>query len=437
MSGPIKRVQDSGGETTPLTTLDARRKERSHAWPVFVADGRHFLYFARSNDREQTGIYQGSLDSARTERLFGADANVAVAGPYLFSHRNNALVAQAYDPRRAQLVGAPITVAEPIALDSPLRSGGAFAVGATGVLAYRSASPESRLIWFDRSGKELGAFPTVADYHNPWLSPDQNRLAVEKTDAVTGRHTIWILDLLRGTTSRLVFDAAGAHGPGWSPDGSRVAFASNRLGGVDLYSIRADGAGADGLVLSSPEKAQFVLNDWSRDGRLLLYQSLRRGQQDLWTVPVFPNKEPQPFVETVADERHGQFSPDVRWIAYSSDESGVPEIYVRRFPSAEGKWQVSTHGGAQPRWRRDGKELFYLAPDGKLMTAVVKSSDSRFETDAPRVLFDTRVRTSFIDRTNHYVVTQDGERFLVNLSAEDENSAPITVVVNWQATLNK
>jgi eukaryotic-like serine/threonine-protein kinase len=435
--GPLKRVSDTGGASSSVTTLDTSRHERLHAWPVFLADGRRFLYLARSSDREQTGIYQGSLDSSRTQRLFASDANVAVAGSQLFSLNNHSLIAQAYDPTGAQLVGTPTTVAERIALDSPLRSGGAFAAGAAGVVAYRSASPDSHLVWVDRTGTEVGTFATSADYHNPWLSPDQKRIAVEKTDGVTGRHTIWVLDLSRGSTSRLVFDTAGAHGPAFSPDGRRVAFASNRLGGVDLYSIRADGTGPDDLLLRSPERASLILNDWSSDQRLLLYQSNPRGQQDLWTLPVFPTLEPQPFLQTVANERHGQFSPDVRWIAYSSDESGVPEIYVRRFPDAGGKWQVSTHGGAQPRWRRDGKELFYLAPDGKLMAAVVTASASTFETDSARALFDTRIRTSFIDRTNHYVVTHDGQRFLVNISAEDENSAPITVVVNWQAAATK
>jgi serine/threonine protein kinase/Tol biopolymer transport system component len=432
--GPIRRVADTGGVPTPVTTLDESRKERGHAWPVFLPDGRRFLYLARSDDREQMATYQGSLDSTQTHRLLATESNVGATGTYLFSLSNRSLIAQVYDPDHGQVVGEPITVVEQIALDNPQRSGGAFSVGANGVLAYRSASPDSHLVWFDRTGKEVGSFRAPGDYHHPWLSQDEKRVAVEKTDAATGRHTIWILDLSRGITSRLVSDAAGAHAPVWSPDGSRVVFNSNRLGGNDLYWRRADGVGGDELILSS-ERVGFVSTDWSLDGRFLLYQT--QVHNDLWILPVSPIQKARPFFEATSNEKQGQFFPDVRWIAYSSDESGTWEVYVRRFPGADGKWQVSTHGGAQPRWRRDGKELFYLAPDGKLMAADVKIGGSTFETGTPRALFNTGITASFIDRRNHYAVTRNGQRFLVNISAEDENSAPITVVLNWEATSNK
>ena len=155
----------------------------------------------------------------------------------------------------------------------------------------------------------------------------------------------------------------------------------------------------------------------------------------MWTLPLSAGAKAQPFLETAATERHGQFSADVKWIAYSSDETGVPEVYVRRFPEGEGKWQISSHGGAQPRWRRDGKELFYLAPDGRLMAADIATGAATFAAGEPHALFTTGITTSIVDRTNNYVVTKDGQRFLVNLGAEDENSAPITVVIDWQAKL--
>jgi Tol biopolymer transport system component len=217
----------------------------------------------------------------------------------------------------------------------------------------------------------------------------------------------------------------------WSPDGSRVIFSSNRLGGVDLYSARADGAGAESLVLSSKTKEQLAPADWSQDGRVLLYQIRHLGQEDIWTMPVSLAEQPRPFLETAANEQQGQFSPDGSWMAYTSDESGTHEIYVRRYPGGDGKWQVSSHGGAQARWRRDGKELFYLAPDGRLMATDVTTVGSRLQTGAPHVLFNTGITASFVDRRNQYVVTRDGQRFLVNSSVEDENSAPITVVLNW------
>jgi eukaryotic-like serine/threonine-protein kinase len=428
---PLMRVADTGGTPSPATIIDPARGEFGHSWPVFLPDGRHFAYLAFSSQNGQTAIYEGSLDAKAARRLFAAESRIGVAGTQLLSLSKGVLVARAYDADHRQLDGAVTPIAEHIANDTPQRSGGAFAV-AGDVIAYRSASPDSRLIWFDRGGKHLSEFPTRADYHHPWLSPDETQLAVEKTDAATGRHTIWILDLRRGTTARLLLDPAGAHGPVWSPDGQRVSFASNRLGGVDLFEIRADGSAPESFVVSSKEGGLEV-TDWSLDGRLLLYQTSRGGNYDLLTVSPSPNQDPQPVLQTPAREIHGQFSPDSRWIAYTSDESGTPEVYIRRFPIAGGKSQISTRGGAQPRWRRDGKELFYLALDGTLMAVSVAVRAEGIETSAPRELFKTGITGSFLERRNHYVVTRDGQRFLVNVSAEDENSAPITVVMNWEA----
>jgi Tol biopolymer transport system component len=435
-SGPIRRVSATGGTSAPVTSLEESRQERSHAWPVFLGDGRRFLYLALTNVAGQTTVYQGSLDSTEKRPVLATESNVGISGTQLFWYSNGSLLVQTYDGDRAAMAGQPVTVADHIRLDTPLRSGGAFAVGTSGALAFRSASPDSRLVWVDRQGRELSTFPTRADYQNPWLSPDEKRLAIEKTDPSTGRHAIWILDLERGTTSRLLFDASGAHGPGWSPDGSRIVFASNRLGGVDLYSIRADGAGGESLLVSSPDKYGFVLNDWSRDGRLLLFQTNR--QADLGTLLLAPGERPRPILDSVAVERHGQFSPDTKWIAYSSDESGTPEVYVRRFPSGEGKWQISTHGGAQPRWRRDAKELFYLAADGALMSVAV-GDHGRSQVGSPRLLFRAglRKKLGLPDIFGQdYTPSKDGQRFLLNHLADDTDSTSITVVTPWPSVMH-
>ena len=428
--GPLIRVADTGGVATPITTLNESRNERQHAWPAFLADGRQFLYLAQSSDPRQTAIYQGRLGSTETRRVFAADSGVAVSGAYLLTLSKGLLTARAYDADRARAGDAPVTIAEGIAYDPPLRSGPAFSVGASGVVAFRNASPDSRLTWFDRTGRLLGSFPVRADYHHPWLSPDEKRIAVEKTDPMTGRHTIWTLDPSRGTTSRLLLDPAGAHLPVWSPDGRRILFGSSRFGSLDLYSIDADGGGSPTVVLSSKDGAVHV-EDWSLDGRFLVYQTMRPGQWDLMVLPLSPTGPPQPFLSTTAEEIQGQFSPDAHWIAYTSNESGSPEVYVRKFPAAGGAWRISTRGGVQPRWRRDGKELFYLAPDGKLMTVTLTANTAGVEASVPRELFNTGITGSFLDRRNQYVVTRDGQRFLVNISAEDENSGPITVVMNW------
>ncbi len=427
---PIRRVPDTGGVPTPVTTIDAARNEFSHGWPVFLPDGRRFLYVARSTDREQTGIYQASLDSTPPKRVLTAESKPALLGNHLLVLSNRSLIARAYDPDRATVSGEPIVVVEQLESDSPLRSGGAYAAAAN-ALAYRSASPNRRLGWFDRAGQRLGTVGTPADYTHPALSLDDSRLAIEKTDALTGRHTIWTIDLARDGTSRLVSDATGAHDPWWSPDGSRVVFGSDRLGLLDLFSIRADGEGGDQLVLRSSDKSALAVTDWSSDGRFLLYEIRRGGQIDLGVLPMSPATKGQPFLATAATESQGQFSPDIRWVAYASDESGSHEVYVRRFPEADGKWQVSTRGGTRPRWRRDGKELFYLTREGKLMAVDVTASRAAFATGTPRELFHAGITQ------NQYVVTADGQRFLVNMRAEDTSSEPITVVLNWQSIFGK
>ena len=357
---------------------------------------------------------------------------MAIVGSSLLSLNKGLLTAHEYDPVRLEIQPARITIAEGIASDPPLRSGAPFSA-TRGVVAYRNASPNSRLIWFDRTGREIGAFAgPPGDYHHPALSPDEKSLAIEKTDPATGRHTIWTLDLARGTTSRLIFDPSGAHGPGWSPDGRRVVFNSNKLGGVDLYVAAADGTGTAQLLLRSPERYGLAINHWPHE-RFLLYRVARRGQKDLAMLSLGGEQTSEWVLDSPANEEQGQLSPDTKWIAFTSDESGAPEVYVRDARGSGAKRRVSTRGGAQAHWRGDGKELFYLAPDGNLMAVEVTASGSSIETGIPRALFATGITGSFVDRFNQYVVTRDGQRFLVNISEEDVSSAPITVVLNWDA----
>jgi eukaryotic-like serine/threonine-protein kinase len=430
---PLQRVPETGGVPVAVTTFDASRRELQHTRPVFLPDGRRFLYLALGDNPDESAIYQGSIDSPQVKRVLQADSGAGIAGSYLFHFSSRSLVAQRYDADRASVTGEAITIADGIESDSPLRSGGFFGIS-DAVVAYRSASPDSHLDWFDRTGTRVGRFPTVADYQHPSLSPDDKTLAIEKTDPATKLHTVWLLDISRGLTSRLFWDPRGAHNPVWSPDGRQVSFSSNRLGGLDVFRIPADGSGGDSLLLNLNAMWAVVVTDWSTDGRLLLCERHRGGQSDLWTVPVDAPSQGVPLLTTSADERQARLSPDMRWLAYSSNESGRHEVYVRRFPGGESKWQVSTRGGVQPQWRHDRKELFYLGLDGTLMAATIKRDDP-FETDSPHALFDTGIRASFVDRRNQYVVTRDGQRFLVNVSAEDENSAPITVILNWQARL--
>ena len=430
----LSRVPDTGGVPEDATTLDASRQHHRHSWPVFLPDGRRFLFLARSPDPGQTAVYQGTLGTTEIRRAFAGESRIGIAGTQVVTLSKGLLIAQTYDADRAQVSGPATTIAERVASDTTLRSGGALSAAA-GVVAYRSASPDSRLVWIDRTGQAIGSVATAADYHHPWLSPDETRIAVEKTDPATGRHGIWILELVRGMTSRLLLDATGAHRPMWSPDGRRLSFGSNRLGGHDLYETASDGSSAEALVLSSKEST-IEATDWSADGRLVLYQTKRRGAYDILALPL-PAGQPLGILETTADEQQGMFSPDIRWLAYTSDESGSSEVYVRAFPDGGARRRVSLHGGAQPRWHSDGKELFYLGLDGRLMSVAVTATPNSIETGPPRTMFDTGIRGGFLDRRNQYLVTKDAQRFLVNLSAEDEKVAPITVVMNWDAAQQK
>ena len=420
----LLRVPATGGAAAPATVLAA--SELWHGWPVFLPDGRRFVYLAARTEPGQTAIHQGSLDSTEVRRVHFAESRIGVSSGYLVSLSKGLLLARPYDAERAQTGDASIEIARGIQYDTPLRSGGAFSIAGNAV-AFRNASPDSRLIWFNRQGRQLAEFPERADFHHPWLSPDETQLLAEKTDAASGRHSVWVLDLRRGTTSRLLADPSGAHSPMWSPDGTRVSFSSNRFGGVDLFEIAADGSSGERLVLKSDDGAQ--VTDWSRDGRLLIYEN---GSSDLFILPLSPGARPEAFLETPAQEGQAQFAPDQRWVAYVSDESGVPEVYVRRLQGG-GSRRVSNRGGAQPRWRADGRELFYLAPDGTLMGAAVRRSGDAIEFATPLALFKTGVTTGHLDRRNQYLVTRDGQRVLVNLSEEDVNAAPITVIVNWDA----
>ena len=424
----LQRVPDIGGVPTPVTSLDASRTERAHAWPQFLPDGRRFLYLALASNSTETAIYAGDLDAGSTKRVLTTNASFALAGNQLLTLIKRTLVAQEFDAKRGQVIGQPRELFDRIGVD--VRNAQAAFSAAGGVLSYRRVGDQSHLTWFDRRGNELESFRDSADYHHASLAPDGRRVAIEKTDPAGGRHTIWILDFDRGTSSRLINDVSGAHGPVWSPDGRSVLFGSNRFGGLDLYTMPADGSGTESLLLRHEIMHRSV--DWSKDGRLVLCEIGPEGQNDLWIVPVSAPQQRSAFLDSRANEVQGQFSPDGKWIAYTSNESGAHEVYVRRYPERDAKWRVSTGGGAQPRWRGDGAELFYLAPDGALMAADVKRNGVGLETGRPEMLFNTGIRGMFVDRRNHYVVTKDGQRFLVNQMGEDDTTAPITVFTNWR-----
>ncbi len=442
----LYRVPAAGGTPTALTELDRARGETGHMHPHFLPDGRHFLYLASSSQPENTSIYAASLDTPKApKRILNVVSQAMYSSPgYLLFVREATLLAQRFDADRLQTSGEVVALAEQIRTSNPT-SLKLFSVSANGVLAYRTGgAPMTQLAWFDRAGKALGPVGSPASYSTPKLSPDQKRLVVERADPQTGSTDLWLFDFLRGATTRFTFDPANDAFPAWSPDGTRIAFGSGRDGLMNVYQKLSSGAGDEELLLKSGEGK--YPTDWSPDGRFLLYTT--QGG-DVWLLPLSGDRKPVPFLQTPFFENWARFSPDGRWIAYQSNASGRQEVYVQPFregsgAGSAGMYQVSTDGGTDAQWRRDGKELFYLAPDRTLMAVDVKAGGAPsgpFEAGSPRPLFATRaLAVSFVftvSGPSSYVVSADGQRFLVTTPVEEAAPTPIHVVLNWAAGLKK
>jgi eukaryotic-like serine/threonine-protein kinase len=431
-AGELFRVSSAGGEPQALTKVDSAREEQSHVLPRFLPDGKHFLYVVLALKPENAGIYVGSLDSAsQPMRLLNASSQVEYSVGHLLFVRGNTLEAQLFDASHLRLAGEAFPVAEGIGNNL---ANGRAALGASpnGTLVYRGNNGMANLAWLDRSGKHLaapGEFTQAITHFS--LSADEKHAAL----AMNG--DLWVVDLARGTTSRLTFGSLVGDGSAWSPDGSHVYFAGN-LGGVQgLYQKASDGSGNEELVL---KKGGAFPVDVSRDGKLLLYQATEaQTGGDLWILPLSGERRPRAFLQNRFDEGEGQFSPDGRWIAYVSNETGSLEVYVQLSAGSGGKWQVSVGGGEQPRWRADGKEIFYVSA-GKLM-AVEISTEPRFQAGPARVLFDDPDAAlgghDWRTGGNHYAVSADGKRLLVLEPTNAVLETPLTVVVNWTAGLKK
>jgi Tol biopolymer transport system component len=434
-SAGVHRVSAAGGSVAAVTMLDKARQESSHRWPSFLPDGRHFLYLVFGTKREEIGVFLASLETGEMKRLVTAESNALYAPPgFLLFAREGALMAQSFDAAERQLTGEPFSLADRVRVSLLRRA--SLSASENAVLVYDSSggSQDCRLGWFNRQGKRLGVIGSTGLYQSVRLSPDEKRLAVVQLDRQTGTGDIWLLDLSRGTDSRFTFDPAGDGAPIWSPDGSRVAWNSNRDGLANLYQKVTSGAGQDELLLKSDIWKHPL--DWSGDRRFILYgKNDPKTKSDLWILPLEGNREPFPFAQTQFREMQGRFSHDSKWIAYVSDESGSGEVYVQAFPASGGKFRISSRGGNQPIWRGDGEELFYISADQKMMAVEVKSGTGAkegFEIGVPKALFNVPVTGIDVN----YDVTDDGRRFLV-VTNEETTAAPITVVLNWTAELKR
>jgi len=386
-----------------------------------------------TGQRPEDSAYRiGVLDSTETEPLGPAQTLVTYAPPgYLLFARDRTLVAQPFDLKARKIKGEPTPLAEQIGTNSVGLA--RFSVSRDGVLAYRTGESGSRLLWMDRAGKELGVEGDPGELANPSLSPSGERLAFGLNDARAGKADIWIRDLARGVTSRFTFGAGSEIVPLWSPDGTRVVFSSDGDGNYDLFEKAGSGAGEE-KPLVRDDVFKFA-TAWSRDGRYLAYsrQDPKTGW-DVWVLPTFGDRKPIPVVQSAFMDINATISPDGRYISYGSNESGRSEIYVQTFPGAGGKWQVSTAGGSDASWRADGREIFYRAPDQKLM-AVEIGSGSDFQAGIPRPLFPGQIQTG--TARNKYVATSDGQRFLLVAPMGRESMTPTTIVVNWSAGLGR
>ena len=437
-SGSLMRVAATGGDAVPVTMLGPTQAGRR--WPHMLSDGRRFLFLGLDQP-DTAGIYLGALDGSAPTRLTSSEsAGVSLPG-WLLWVRGGTLVAQRLDVEQAALTGDPVTLADGVAVDDFLRSG--VSVASTGLVAYRTgATSQRQLTWVDRSGTARGTVgsPDRSNPRHPRVSPDGTRVAVSRR--VQGNTDLWLLDGAR--TSRVTFDGALDQSLLWSPDGARIVFETNRTGPFDLYQTFPGGAGVEELVVASDQNK--VPSSWSADGRFLLYMSVGPSTgADLWVVPMAGDERtPSVFLKTPFNEAWGAFSPDGRWVAYQSNESGSSEIYVRPFvpPVAAGtaagpgptggQWPVSSAGGVFPLWRPDGKELYYLNREGAMMAATITVSGSTLAAGVPVVLFPTRIlgggRGPGLGRS--YDVAPDG-RFLIN-TVLDVDAAPITLLMNWR-----
>ena len=429
---PLQRVSaTSGGQSSTVMPLDQSRGETAHFWPYFLPDGKHFLYQSWTGRSEDSALFVTSIDGGPRKQLIKADSSPAYAEPgYLLFARTTTLLAQPFDPRSLTLSGEPMQVSDGVSfLDSNSLS--ISSVSANGILVVVAGSVSNRqLTWVDRNGKQLGVLGAPAEYNDIVISPDEKRVAVQRLD--TNGSDLWLIDAARGLPSRFTFDSANDD-PVWSSDGNTLLFSRSQNGVFNIFKKLTNGSGKDELVCSTPESKEST--DWSNDGKFLLMDVYdRQGNIDLWVLPMFGDYKPYPLLNSSFREGQGHFSPDGKWFAYTSDESGSSEVYLRRFPECDNQIRVSNGGGSQPRWRKDGRELFYVASDRKLMTVDVKL-DATAEVGTAKALFTTAIAR--YDAPNRYAVSSDGQRFLVNTTIQPTNQNPLTVVVNWTAGLKK
>jgi eukaryotic-like serine/threonine-protein kinase len=441
LKGGLVSIPAAGGTPTSLPVREGNGSAFSNRWPSFLPDGKHFIYLSgdlTATGTSNLGIYVAELGSKDQTFLVQADSEALYAPPgYLLYLRGSTLMAQPFDAGSQKLKGEAFPVAEQVTSPQLFRLG-YFTVSQTGLMVYQTGAPASasQFTWFDAMGKPGEAVSSPGIQQEPVLSSDGHRLAYIASESGGKNTDVWILDLARGVRTRFTFGPSLADSPVWSPDGSKIVYAIIEKGKGDLYVKNASGAGNAELLFQSD--ANKSPDDWSRDGRYILFTALDpqgKTKYDLWALPLFGDRKPFAVVQTEFEEPIGMFSPDVKWVAFESNESGNFEVYLSPFPTGGAKWQVSQGGGVQPIWNRDGKTLYYLAPGGRMMAVNIAEKGAAVEIGTPQQLFQTPMADS--DAFGRaYAVAPDAKRFLVEKSGQIA-TFPLTLVANWTAALKK
>lgn len=433
--GPIYSVPASGGAARAVTALDEAAKETWHRFPQFLPDGKHFLYLARDGHNVRT-LFAGSVDGGGLKTpILETNVKTAFAQPgYLLYVTEGTLMARRFDDRQLALAGPPVEVARRVATSSA--NDAAFAVSDAGVLVYseRVGAP-GQLTWFDRAGQPLGTIGPVEEFLGVRLSPDGRTIAVTRVDPSLNTPDIWMLDVDRAVFSRFTFDPWLDVSPVWSSDGQRVLFSSSRLGRLQIFHRAATGGVVEQPLVRPP--ASIYPDDVTPDGRSLVYSTDPvDGRYDIGLLRL-SDLQTSTLLATRFNESQARLSPDGRWMAYRSDETGRDEIFVREFAGGAVTVQVSSQGGIEAAWRGDGKELYFLSPDDRIMSVRMNVTGARIEASAPASLFQARTAGARLPYLTHYAATVDGRRFLVNTAAGDAIAPTVSVLVNWTNLLGK
>jgi Tol biopolymer transport system component len=436
-TSPIYRISANGGQSTPVTSLNTSRQEAGHSVPQLLPDNKHFLYYVVSSSPDFSGIYVGSLDGNDTKLILRGNSRTFFASPdYLLFVQDGALTARHFDMKRLEISGDPITIASPRRGDSVL----GLTAARNGMLAYLSGQAQStqQLQWFDRNSTPGEILADKNVFYTPKISPDGTEVAVAVVTSPTTRD-IWTYDLVHRQPRRLTFDKFHNWTPVWSPKdykgGRKLAFSTNPKGQFHIYVKSADGTGMEQALIE--DDVTEVVDSWWGD-----YIAYARGDQkttpvwDIWVLQPFGDRKPVPFLVSSSNKEEPTFSPDGKWMAYDADETGKGnwEVYVAPFPKGDGNWQISIGGGQQPRWRADGKELFYMAPGSILTAAEIQEKNGSIEVVKRHMLFPTNAAASSF---RNYDVNADGSRFLIVMPSGQAGATVLTLVENWQALLQK